>query len=203
MAPTCTTPLSQRPDHLVLKNGVSHRRYAIFSAPARQGGFALALPLALIGLLSAISLYAASITREPVLQKQVAELRTDVLSQLQLVRGRIIRCVINFPGGDNGTGTFVQFPAGEDVQVSSLTCPGAPSGADALWGGVRGAFLPLPPKNFDEWHYTLDATGVRVVLTPTSTTQVTTAVMSQVASKFRATEVSVVDGDLVVWINRA
>lgn len=178
-------------------------RYAKQCKPVRQGGFALAIPLAIIGLLATISVYLTTVSREPILQKQVAEIRADVLSQVHLVRGRIIRCVINFPGGNNGTGNFVQFPAGEDVLVSSLTCPGAPSGANAMWGGVRGAFLPLPPDNFEEWTYTLDATGVRVILSPSSDTTLTSAVLSQVASKFRPTEVSVVDGDLIVWINRA
>ena len=128
-------------------------------------------------------------------ENKVAELT----AQANLIRQKITQCVVEYPEGDNGTSFFKPYPAGTNVEVSTLECPGAPAGAKNLWTGKDGVFLPIPPKGFNSWRYTNDSNGVRISI-QTTNVNAYGQIMQKVASKFSSSEATYNSGVLTFYV---
>lgn len=130
------------------------------SKKKRERGIALAYVLAFLALMTLATTYLASTQRGVAQSLANQENKVALLEQATLIRGRIIGCVVSFPGGDNGTGVRVQYPAEPASSlVRDLTCPGQP-GSNNLWSGTGGLTLPSPPRIFTDWSYQNDGTGL-------------------------------------------
>ena len=88
-------------------------------------------------------------------------LASQLVAQGQLIAHRVAKCAADYPQGDNGTGSFRAYPAGEGVLVSALECPG---NHQNLWSGVDGVYLPAKPPDFSDWRYSKSG-PVRIEIT--------------------------------------
>lgn len=128
-----------------------------------QGGFFFAYLLAVIGLLSTMTLFYSRDRQNLENGRRQAEVRLQVLGQFEAIRMKILDCVISYPTGDNGSGYRPPYPAAPDNGlVSALDCPGAPSGAKSLWSGKDGVFYPKKIRGLGDWRYAHDADSVRL-----------------------------------------
>ena len=98
----------------------------------------------------------------------IAEVTTRVRDQLTTLRDAITLCRITWPGGNNGTGFNVNYPATPGVDtwgnVADLICPGANGGAGAnLWTALN---VSLPPgsNTVSTWQYQNSGAGIFVKL---------------------------------------
>ena len=119
----------------------------------------------MLAMLSIVALSYSQITRSAAVSQHNYDSRQSIINQYQIIRSRIISCAIQYPGGNNGTGFHIQYPATPTGNlVSNLTCPGQ-SGSNNLWTGTGGSQLPLVPPEFNNWTYVNDATSIRISLT--------------------------------------
>jgi hypothetical protein len=130
----------------------------------KQRGIAITYILIFIALATLAAMEVSMMSRG---SKQAAvndAAKTTVLDQWRLIRGRIIACAINYPGGNNGTAYRVRYPAATTpVAVSTLTCPGQ-TGANNIWSGTGGLTLPAAPSMFNAWTYVNDTTSMRITI---------------------------------------
>lgn len=127
----------------------------------------------LVGI-TAMSLVAVAVSRsgdDQAERRFVSEAQRVVLHQGELVRAQILLCGTMYPGGNNGSGFRVRYPAAPvSGLVRDLECPGVPSGGNRnLWSGARGVTLPPPPRGMQEWRYANDATSMRIWITADTT----------------------------------
>lgn len=153
-----------------------------------QGGFALVYVLAAIFLMGVLSAGMALAFRSNGQASGQQALAAQLVAQANLVRQKISQCAVEFPAGDNGTGFHPSYPATPvSGLVSDLACPGAPVGANNLWTGTDGTFLPRPPTGFTAWTYVNDATSVRIQI-QTNNPVGWSAAMSQALTRFSPSE---------------
>jgi len=163
-------------------------------------GFAVvSLVLMVIALMAVIAGAIAISSRSYNAAVAINNTVTQLVAQANLIRQKVTQCVIEYSEGDNGTGFHKTYPAGTNVDVSTLTCPGAPAGSNNLWTGSDSVFLPNPPVGFNAWKYTNDATSVRISIQTTNVSGYGTA-MSKAAAKFSSSEASVSGDTLTVTI---
>lgn len=74
----------------------------------------------------------------------------QLVAQGQLIAHRIAKCAADYPQGNNGSGSYLPYPLGSGVAVSTLVCPG---NGQNLWSGVDGVYLPPRPTGFADWTY--------------------------------------------------
>ena len=147
-----------------------------------QQGVAFVALLTLIGVMVAVSVAAARLRNAAETGAQVERLRDDLLQQVRLIQAKLVDCMVNFPGGDNGTGHRVAYPAAATTKaVTALTCPGAPAAQQALWGGTDAVMPPVEMVDFQPWQFTNDATSMRLSITARNSYAPTTAAMTNVA----------------------
>lgn len=103
----------------------------------------------------------------------------ELVSQVEVVRGKLLLCSAIYPEGINGVTTVRQaYPAtstdsnatraGNQALLNSVTCPGSPSGGALTLGQLSdGTPMPLIPPDFNAWEYEhTDGGGVVLLLTP-------------------------------------
>lgn len=186
------------------------------TARDRQHGFsAITLILAsvvLIGILTAVSSMSLNKNQAGMAQSTTTQ---SMVAQVNLISGKIVKCVADYPAGDNGSGNHLTYPyygtapntaKAATGAVSGLYCPG--SGTDAtsdaadvnLFSGSDGIFLPLPPTGFSAWSYVNDGGSVRIRLQATSAANATAwnTALTSAAAKFSASQASVVT---TTWAN--
>lgn len=167
-----------------------------------QKGVALSYVLAFIALLSIATTFFAMTQRGAAQSLVNQENRVALLEQSTLIRSRIIGCTVSFPGGDNGTGFRLPYPAATTaVAVRDLTCPGQ-SGANNLWSGTGGLTLPAPPRIFNNWTFVNDATSMRISISAKTPGDLNTrAVMDFVVARLGASASRTGDTMTVVLMN--
>lgn len=158
-----------------------NQNHQIRSLPGarRQAGFALVAAVIMATLiLGGLTL---TLARNSLNGSAISTNNTTsmLVSQAQLIIGKLGGCMIAYPTGNNGTGFHVAYPGGSGVAVSSLTCPGS---AVSLWSGTDGVFMPTIPSGFNAWQYTNDGISVRLAITTTSAASYGTA-MANAATK--------------------
>jgi hypothetical protein len=113
--------------------------------------------------------------------KLVDSTTRELVSQVEVIRSKILLCAAIYPDGDNGQTTVRQaYPApstdtdptgtgrtGNQEYLSTVTCPGSPSGALTLGQLSDGVPMPLIPPDFKPWVYEhTDSGGVVLLLSP-------------------------------------
>jgi len=182
----------------------------------RQRGFsAITLILAsivLIGILTAAASTSMNKNQAGMAQNTTAQ---SIVAQVNLVSGKILKCVADYPAGDNGSGNHAPYPyygtapntgVAATGAVSGLYCPGSGAGGttDAtdvnLFSGTDGIFLPLPPTGFSAWTYVNDGSNVRILLQASSAANATAwaTALAAAAAKFSASQASVAT---TTWAN--
>lgn len=159
-----------------------------------NNGFAIGTILIVVVLIGLIAGGLALAGKHVAENVHIDQAATQLVAQANLIRQKITHCVVEYPEGDNGTGTSVQYPSGNNIEVSTLTCPGAPVGSNNLWTGVDGTFLPPQPTGFTSWKYTNDAGGVKIVI-QTSIANTYAPAMNKALAKFNTNE-ALVSGDV-------
>lgn len=169
---------------------------------AKQKGLALAYVLGFLALLTLATTFLAKTQRGVAQSLANQEHKIALLDQATLIRGRIIGCAVSFPGGDNGTGFRLQYPAAlVATPVRDLTCPGQ-TGANNLWTGTGGLTLPAPPKVFTDWEYENSGSGLIISIRSTSSTDTTTqGVMDNIAMRLGPSASRVGDKLIFVLMN--
>lgn len=101
-------------------------------------------------------------------QVSVYSKTSQIVAQAQLIRAMVIKCVTDYPSGDNGTAIHKAYPLGTAVLVTAITCPGSGTVAtidasdELIFSGNDGVFMPVQIQDFGAWTYTNDAAGVRI-----------------------------------------
>lgn len=103
----------------------------------------------------------------------VQETVDELVSQVEVIRSKILLCAAIYPDGDHGQfNTRHAYPAPPNSQanravLSSVTCPGSPGGTATLAQLSDGVPLPVAPPEFNPWVYEHTApNGVRLILSP-------------------------------------
>ncbi|MBZ0158351.1 MAG: hypothetical protein K8I29_19310 [Alphaproteobacteria bacterium] len=124
---------------------------------------------------------------------------SQIVAQANMIRQKVVACSTLYPSGNNGTGNHISYPGGNDVAVSTLTCPGS---GQNLWTGVDGQTLPKAPNGFSDWKYINDTTSVRIYLRATSLPASQSA-MQKAFGYFNQTlpEASLLGNDFVLTIS--
>lgn len=129
--------------------------------PARASGFITSYVLTGILLLSIAIAGIAAMNRGGDSGKRQEQVRQAISGQVDLIRSKLISCVVVFPSGDNGTGFRSAYPGTPaSGLVSDLVCPGE----GALWPGGDGVSLPPQPRGFGQWNYANDASSIRITI---------------------------------------
>jgi len=186
------------------------------AARDRQRGFsAITLILAsivLIGVLTAAASMSMNKNQSGMAQSTAAQ---SIVAQTNLISGKILKCVADYPAGDNGSGNHVPYPyygtapntgVAATGAVSGLYCPGSGSAgtSDAtdanLFSGTDGIFLSPQPSGFSAWSYVNDGTNVRILLQASSAANATAwaTALTAAAAKFSASQASIVT---TTWAN--
>jgi hypothetical protein len=138
--------------------------------PARKSrGFILGYALLGLALLSLTLMVIARMNSQGVDGRRMAETRDEVVQQAGLIRSKLLACTIAFPGGDNGLGFRLQFPAAPvSGLVADTLCPGNPNANKAVWSQGDGVYMPRTLTNLSAWRIAHDATSVRISVTAQS-----------------------------------
>lgn len=168
------------------------------SRQSRQNGVAVAPLLVVIALFGVISMSIALTNRSVSQGVYESMCVTELVSQINLIRTKITKCTVEYPEGDNGTANNKPFPSGTNALVSNLVCPG---NALNLWSGSDAIFLPRPPKGFNDWRYTNDATGVRISI-QTTNGSIYGSCMSKASNRFNSSEVELSSNTLTVYVKK-
>lgn len=116
----------------------------------------------------------------------IAESTTRARDQLTTIRDALTLCRVTWPGGNNGTGFNVNYPAtpgaGTWGDVSAIICPGPSAN---LWTALNIS-LPPAPNWVSGWQYQNSASGI--LLKIDALQQDGEYVLAQVAQRIPATE---------------
>lgn len=126
----------------------------------------------------------------------------DKITQyLQVARDNIIACGLLYPKGNNGSGTSIQFPSGDNVAIASLECPGNPAAYKNIWNGISaGAYLQPLPTGYNSASYTNNADDMKIVLTSASAQRET---FNLVTKHFGPNEIEInSDTQITFWIKK-
>jgi hypothetical protein len=147
-----------------------------------QRGVAFAGLLVFIGVLVAASVATARLRNAAATGERVERVRDELLQQASTIRGKLLACVVQWPGGNNGTGHRIPYPAATvSAPVDGLECPGAPTALQPLWHGTDGVLVPRPMPDFGAWSYTNDATSMRLSIDAANAFTYTSAAMRSAA----------------------
>lgn len=199
------------------------------SAQTRRGrekGSVLFYIFLAVGLLAALTFSFVNSSTENTTTQNAYRAAEELYGQSTLIRAAILECTIQYPGGggdidgdtdidadDNPNSpypvepTMVDNPhgvAGDDT-VANLTCTGAPTGEEVMFGANtlgKSRFLPPPVSGFGDWVYHNDATGVYITVTASGSSAATLNALSRIESKFAACEADVSGTTLTIWIYR-
>jgi hypothetical protein len=167
-----------------------------------QRGVGFAAVLTIIALLTAVSLATARLHNAANTGERVERVREELLQQASLVQGKLIACMASWPGGDNGTGYRVAYPAAlTATAVSALACPGAPAALQPLWHGADGVLPPRQMPDFGAWSYVNDATSMRVSITAANSYPYTTAALASAALRLGSTQASISGSTLTIVLS--
>lgn len=122
-----------------------------------------------------------------------ADAGSQVATQANLIRTRILLCGSDYPDGSNGTSYRPALPAGSPaIAVSTLVCPGT---GQNIWTGNDGVSLPPSPKFMSApWQYANDGTSARIAIAGD------TAALTQAANRLGA-EATVSAGQLTYKVS--
>lgn len=163
---------------------------------SQASGFIIAPILLLVGLIAAVAVAMATLSRNSSNAQGYRDATTQITQQSSMVRQALVDCALIYPMGDNGTIGAKAYPAGATLSnVDDLLCPGAPS-PNGLWVGRHGVFLPAVPSGTTGWKYINDATSVRIQLTATST--IAKAVLPGIATNLGSAASTAASGSDVV-----
>lgn len=117
--------------------------------------------------------------------RRMAQTRDELVQQASLIRSKIIACTVQYPGGNNGLGFRLQFPAAPvSGAVADALCPGNPNVSKSLWNPADGTYMPRQLAGFSAWGIAHDATSMRISITTTSGAQHDLAALTNAALKF-------------------
>lgn len=136
----------------------------------QQRGFIAAYILYGISLIAIVGAAYGKIHANAEQNRLVQDSVDEVISQVEVLRSKIMLCAAVYPDGDHGQfNARHAYPAPANVSHRDLAtvvqCPGAPSGSQLLSNLRDGTAMPTPPPDFSAWEYehTL-ADGIRVHL---------------------------------------
>jgi hypothetical protein len=140
---------------------------------------------------------------------QEENIRSILSEQTYLVRQAALQCRVVYPRAD-GAGAWQSFPErGVDEFGAPIPffrnaiCPGAPTGAQAIFSAQTGNFLPPPPPGMSDWIYGKDVEGVWIQIDPTTPArdEIVTAI-DRVSAQFDPNEITIDDttGGLRLWL---
>ena len=182
------------------KNNPSCLRMAgVYTTPASarytEKGNVLFYVFLALGLLAALTYSFVNTSRDNVTSQGAYRTAEKLYSQVSLIRSAIVQCSLEYPGGGgdlNGDGVINSsdnpnnpypvdptdannpFGAAANDQVSNVTCTGAPSGQEVLFGSSANGtarFLPAQVTGFSNWVYINDSNGVRIQTIAPSTAE--------------------------------
>lgn len=146
----------------------AHPRMLMSMDRHRQRGVFIGYLLSVIALMSVVTLFWVRDGQGFANGQNQAKVRDDLISQFETIRMKVFDCVLSYPGGNNGLGMRPAYPAAPaSGLVQDLICPGAPVGAQSIWGGQDGVFYPPRIRGMGPWRYAHDAQSVRVFAQPT------------------------------------
>jgi hypothetical protein len=133
--------------------------------------------------------------------KRVADLRDAVVAQASLIRSKLLACTMTYPGGNNGLGFRLAFPAAPTGGlVADLLCPGTGTNINKpLWSTSDGIYAPRTLNGLSAWSYAHDAASIRIRISATGSGNVPTAALNNAALRYGA-QASVSNGTLTVLI---
>lgn len=117
-----------------------------------------------ITLIAIVSAAYAHLRNSEDQSQYIEESVNTLLAQVEVLKTKLFLCASIYPDGDNGIDSELHaYPApstsGNRDQVSNVTCPGAPAGANGLAFMGDGLPMPVPPPDFKPWEYEHKATG--------------------------------------------
>lgn len=105
----------------------------------------------------------SAMTRNSADRERVSNLTDTITREAEIIRAKLLSCVISYPAGDNGTGFHPEYPARPaSGLVADLACPGAPSASGDIWPGQDGISIPPVANGLSSWSYENDATSIRI-----------------------------------------
>lgn len=168
----------------------------------RRAGIAIGPILFVIALLGILAAFFASDMGSMGGAGREDTITATLAAQANLIRSKFNECNMirsGWPAGD-GTGAL----------VTTVTCPGDPSGQDNLWTGARPNQLAPAPQGFNNWtyyDYSGSGGGRCVKIAPVSGSDPSTkAGIRRAFGKFTSQEADYdsngVAQSLVIWITR-
>jgi hypothetical protein len=92
--------------------------------------------------------------------------------QAQALGAELVACATLYPEGDNGTPYRRAYPGATSwTVVTTLTCPGKPTGQQALFNTLGSGSAPTAVSGMGTWQYINDATSMRVRIGATDANQ--------------------------------
>jgi len=141
----------------------------------RQQGFSV-LTLLFGAIILAAGLAFLLIGNGPNMAGMVAgQKSTQLIAQAQFIAQRIVKCATDYPAGNNGQASHINYPADGNpgaIPVAALVCPGS---GQNLWSGADGVYLPVAITDFSGWTYT-NASPVVISVTAIRPGQYTAAI---------------------------
>ena len=171
-------------------------RAGVFS----QRGFLMAYLMAVLAIASVVMVAWARLGNQATDGKRVAQLRDSVVSQASLIRSKQMSCTTTYPGGNNGLGFRLAFPAAPvSGLVADLLCPGNPNTNKSLWSTADGIYAPQTLNGLSAWSYSHDAASIRIIISVTGSGNVPTAALNNAVLRY-GPQASMANGTLTILI---
>ncbi len=139
----------------------------------KQLGFVASYMLYAIALLGVIGVAYGKMSNAADQQKNIQETTADLVSQIEIIRSKLLLCAAQYPDGDHGEFAARRpYPAppaaaAHQDELNDVTCPGSPSGSYTLAMLSDGTPMPVAPPDFDPWVYEhTELNGIRLILSP-------------------------------------
>ena len=135
------------------------------SSRRRSRGFGMAYAITVLALLSLTAMAVARFSNQSADSKRMAETRDELVTQVSLIRSKLMSCALTYPGGDPTTFDPIPPATGPSgVPITTINCPGDPAASKQLWKPADGVFAPRSLTGLTDWVF------IRNAVSPTAVT---------------------------------
>lgn len=118
-------------------------------AAVGAGGFILGYLLFALGILSIVTLATSQMIGKQDNAKWIASAKDRIYDQANIIMTQLTSCAM-LNAVESEDDIAASYPAGANVPVSSLVCPGT---SETLWDTGSGSYMPSKVSGFSDWKY--------------------------------------------------